>query len=305
MRREPGLGYDVTGAVVGSPEIVRSLQEKAAAALAAEHVEHVGGWWLRHSTGCAWWVGTVLPHADAGPEELVRRVVGAERFYARHGTIARFQISPRACPGALDALLAARGYRHESPVSLQVATTVQVLDQAPADSLRMRLDDHPSDAWFDIWHAVNGHIGERRAECNLLGRVSRPSAYASAMVGGDVAAVGRAVADDGWAGVFGMATLPHARGMLAGRSVLAALASWAAAHDASACICRWSATTLLRCACTPGQASRRCAATTTAPRDDGRHLAPARRRMRRRAGAMRQTVSRPRSAIRCSARRAR
>ncbi|HSJ45724.1 MAG TPA: GNAT family N-acetyltransferase [Euzebyales bacterium] len=85
------------------PALVRRLQEKAARALPAEHVD---GWWLRHSTSCAWWVAAVLPHAD------------------------------------------------------------------------------------------------------------------------------RVVADDGWAGLFGMATLPHARGKGAGRSVLAALADWAGAHGA-------------------------------------------------------------------------
>jgi ribosomal protein S18 acetylase RimI-like enzyme len=212
--------------------MVRTLQEKAGRARPAEHVERAGGWWLRHSASCAWWVGTVLPHADAGPEELVRRVVGAERFYARHGTAARFQISPRACPEALDALLAERGYRHESPVSLRIATTTQVLEQAPRDSLRVRLDDDPTSAWFEVWHGVHGHAGDRRTERDLLSRVERPSAYASVMLGNDVVAVGRVVVDDGWAGVFGMATLRHARGKRAGRTVLAALAEWAAAHDA-------------------------------------------------------------------------
>jgi ribosomal protein S18 acetylase RimI-like enzyme len=215
-----------------SPELVRALQEKAARALPTEHVECVDGWWLRHSTSCAWWVGTVLPHADAGPEELVRRVVGAERFYAGHGSAARFQISPGACPEALDTLLAERGYRHESPVSLQVAATAQVSEQAPRASLRVRLDDDPTNAWFEVWHAVHGDAGDRSTEWNMLGRVEQPSAYASAMLGNEAVAVGRMVADDGWAGVFGMATLPHARGKHAGRSVLAALAEWAAAHDA-------------------------------------------------------------------------
>jgi N-acetylglutamate synthase len=215
-----------------SPETVRSLQEKAARALPAEQVEYVGGWWLRHSTSSAWWAGTVLPHADAGPEELARRVAGAERFYAVHGTAARFQITPWVCPAALDTLLAERGYGHESPVSLRVAAATQVLQQASRDSLLVRLDDDPTSAWFEVWHAVSGHAGDRRAEWDMLGRVKRPSAYASAMLGNDVVAVGRVVADDGWAGVFGMATLPHARGKGAGRGVFAALAAWAAAHDA-------------------------------------------------------------------------
>jgi len=53
------------------------------------------------------------------------------------------------------------------------------------------------------------------------------------MSGDDVVAVGRAVADTGWAGVFGMATLPRARGTGAARDVLAALADWAGAHTDS------------------------------------------------------------------------
>jgi N-acetylglutamate synthase len=66
----------------------------------------------------------------------------------------------------------------------------------------------------------------------MLGRVERPAAYACTMIGDDVVAVGRAVADAGWVGVFGMATLPQARGKGAANSVLAALAGWAGAHEA-------------------------------------------------------------------------
>jgi ribosomal protein S18 acetylase RimI-like enzyme len=225
-------------AVTGSfapygPELVRCLQEKAARALPAEHVERVGGWWLRHSASSAWWAGTALPHADAGPAELARRVLHAERFYAERDTVTRFQISPHACPEALDQLLADRGYRKESPVSLQVASTSQVLTETAGNSLRVRLDDEPTDAWFEVWHAVQGHGGDRNTEWAMLGRVPRPSVYASVLSGDDVVAVGRAVADHGWAGVFGMATLPHARGRRAGRRVLTALADWAAAHAAN------------------------------------------------------------------------
>ena len=67
----------------------------------------------------------------------------------------------------------------------------------------------------------------------MLRRVDRPSAYASVLTGTDVIAVGRAVTETGWAGVFGMATLPPARGRGAARHVLAALARWAADHGAA------------------------------------------------------------------------
>jgi N-acetylglutamate synthase len=219
---------------MSSSALVRGLQERAALALPAQHVEEVDGWWLRHAPSCVWWAGSVLPHGDAGPGDVVRRVVAAEDFYAGHGAAARFQISPGACPDALDTVLAERGYRHHGVMSLQVASTGRVREQRPAGSLPVQVDDRPTRAWFDIWHALHGQGqgGDARSEWDMLGRVERPCAYASSMIGDDVVAVGRAVADTGWAGVFGMATRPEARGRGAARTVLAALADWSGAHEA-------------------------------------------------------------------------
>lgn len=237
MRQDLGMSHTTEGvrvsppAALTSPEMIRAVQERAARALPATRVVDAEGWWLRHAPGCSWWVGTVLPHRPAAPTELVRRVAAAETFYAAHGAIARFQISPRACPYGLDQLLARRGYRPESPMSLQVAPTTQVLERGPADAIRVEVDDRPTGVWFDVWYAVHGRGTDRRAEWDLLERVAPPAGYARALIGHDVVAVGRVVADTGFAGVFGMATLPQARGKGAARCVLAALAEWAAAHQ--------------------------------------------------------------------------
>jgi len=214
------------------PDLISGLQERAARALPAERVEDADGWWLRYAPRGPWWVGTVLPHRAAGPDELPHRVVGAERFYAGYGAVTRFQITPAACPDGLDALLAGRGYRRESPVSLRVAPAAEVLDRLPADALRVDVEDRPTSGWFAVWHAVQGSGLDPRAGWELLERVPRPVGYARAMIGDDVVAVGRAVADTGWAGVFGMATLPGARGRGAARGVLAALARWAGGYGA-------------------------------------------------------------------------
>ncbi len=212
--------------------MLRGLQERAARAAPAEQVEIVEGWWHRHAPGCAWWVGTVLPHGDAATADLVRRVAAVEDFYARHGATARFQISPPACPEELDAVLAERGYRRHTLVSLQAAFTARLRASTLIDPLRVQLDDRPTRKWFDIWYSVHGLGDDPRAEWDVLGRVELPCVYASAMVGDDLVAVGRAVTETGWAGVFNMATVPQARGVGAARSVLTALADWADAHQA-------------------------------------------------------------------------
>ena len=214
------------------PETVRGLQERVTRALPAEHVEHVGGWWLRHSTSSSWWTGTVLPHGDARGAELERRIAAAERFYAGFGAVTRFQVSPGACPANLDATLAERGYRWGSPMSLRTAASVHVQAEARPGGPSVRLDETPANAWFEVWYADHASGSDPQSERDMLGRVTQPSAYASALLGGEVVAVGRVVADAGWAGVFGMATLPEARGRGAAHSVLAALADWATTQGA-------------------------------------------------------------------------
>jgi N-acetylglutamate synthase len=216
-----------------APCLVRDLQERAAQAFPATCLKHLDGWWLRHTDGSAWWASSVLPHSDAAPVELPGKIRVVEEFYTAHRTLARFQVSPGACPVDLDEALAERGYRIDSPMSLQSAPTAHVIDRLPTGALRTRVDDQPTDAWFATWLAVHGTGGDPGPERDMLRRVDRPSAYATAMIGAGVIAVGRAVTETGWAGVFGMATLPHARGAGAARHVLAALARWAAQHGAA------------------------------------------------------------------------
>ncbi len=225
-------------AAARAPGLVRGLQERAARAFPAVCLEHLDGWWMRHDGSGAWWASSVLPHGEAGPAGLPGRIRIAEEFYARHGARARFQISPGACPAGLDEALAGRDYGLGSPMSLQTAPAAHVISQLPQcelprGDLRIRMDDQPTDAWFGTWLAVHGTGGDPSPDRDMLRRVSQPSGYASVLAGAEVIAVGRAVTETGWAGVFGMATLPHARGAGAARQVLAALARWAAQQGAA------------------------------------------------------------------------
>lgn len=211
--------------------MIQGLQERAARASPATTVEIAEGWWLRHAPGCAWWVGTVLPHGPSGPAGPARQVARAEAFYAARRAATCFQITPEICAQELDPWLAASGYVKRSPISLRTASTAEVIDRLGAASLDVQVDERPTPAWFETWYSVHGQGRDRRSERELLARVGLSSGYARAAMGEKVVGVGRVVADGGWAGIFGMATLLAARGNGAARSVLAALARWAEAVD--------------------------------------------------------------------------
>ncbi|ASU81025.1 N-acetyltransferase [Actinopolyspora erythraea] len=208
-------------------ETARRLQERVARALPAEHVERLGDWWLRHAPSASWWTSTVLPHGVLGGDWLMRAVSAAEGFYVGFGRAATFQITPGACPVELDALLAERGYYRHTLMSLWAAAVDDVRARARTSGARTQLVESPAAGWFDVWHAVHGDGGDRRPEWEMLARGQQPSAYAGVLDGGELVAVGRAVVDSGWAGVFGMATLPRARGRGAAGDVLESLADWA------------------------------------------------------------------------------
>ncbi|WP_030154763.1 N-acetyltransferase [Glycomyces sp. NRRL B-16210] len=202
---------------------LRGLQERAARAQPVEHVAIVDGWWLRRTAGDSWWLASVLPHGEAA--DLLARVEWAEEAYAVQGASVCFQISPGVCPAGLDELLDARGYTAFSRTSLQIAATAEVAAMKAA-ALESRVEDRMTREWFDVWHRVSGH-GDSEADRAELRRLALPAAFASITVEGRTIAVGRAVADTGWTGVFGLATLPEARGRDAGRELLRLLAVWA------------------------------------------------------------------------------
>lgn len=209
------------------------LQERAARAVPAEYGARAGKWLLRHAPGCSWWIGSVLPHGvGAERTELEDLISVAEAYTTERGIPTLMQMTPGAVSPELDTLLEARGYEHQASVSLQTATTSEVpaLATAPHSSLRVRLEKQPTRTWFEAWHSVVG--GDPDPQWRLLQRIEQRTAYVSVELGGKTVAVGRSVAEAGWAGVFGMATRPEARGKGAAGAVLAALADWAAANNA-------------------------------------------------------------------------
>jgi N-acetylglutamate synthase len=202
------------------------LEELAANAWPPRLVQHVGGWRLRFSGGAGRRANSVWPNAEAGALGLDERIGLAERFYAARGWPARFQLSPAARPAGLDDALAARGYAVEARTEVHVAPLGDVLARTGADAGGPAVLETPDPEWLAAWPGGSPLAAE------LLGRIGPPAAYALLRRDGEPVAVGRAVAERGWLGVFGMATRPEARRTGAATAILGALARWGSAVGA-------------------------------------------------------------------------
>lgn len=212
--------------------LVRGLQERAARAVPAVDQTILDGCWLRSTdSATTWWAGASLLHGDRAEADLPRAVDEAERFYTDRGAPALFQVCP-ACPPGLDIELARRGYVRRGVMSLLVADSSKVAQTATALSLHVDVTETLNDRWFAHLLTAQGMDADAEAEWRLLRGVEHPSGYATAFVADRAVAVGRAVRERDWAGLFSMATVEEARRQGAGRAVLAALAAWAADQDA-------------------------------------------------------------------------
>lgn len=156
-----------------------------------------------------------------------------EAVYAGWDRPARYQICPAALPEGLDSALQERGYIVDAPTSVQIAGTRMVLTAAQQRAsrwqpFRLKVHDKLSLAWVSAYCLVQGAPpDEAPLRMAALARIVQPAVYVQLDVDGEPAAVGRAVLENGWCGVFGMATRPGFRRRGLATAALDALASQA------------------------------------------------------------------------------
>jgi GNAT superfamily N-acetyltransferase len=206
---------------------IRLLDGLAADALPAQLQRPLDGWLLRASPDAPFRRTNSVLALGGGHTGFGDDVTAVETFYATFGLPARFQVSPASQPAELDDLLVARGYAVEAPV------VIAIVDAADVAGPRGAVSDGSDPASFRHAAAVfeDDPAAAARIEgfATLLAEGDREAAVAVV----DDAAVGIAVADRGWAGIFGMRTRPERRRSGLGRRTVGALAAWAVEQSAA------------------------------------------------------------------------
>lgn len=210
---------------------VREVEAMASRAWPALEVLDLDGWRLRWAAGFSRRANSVWPQAVANPGDLASRLDLIEALYAQRGVRARYQVSVASRPPDLALRLAERGYRREVDTSVETASLTRfqaaITRRVRPNAITVSGAECPDSCWWDVWTEAEGATPAERATAEaILERVPAPSLYAVAKQHGRPVAVGRAVLDGAWLGLFSMATVEGARRQGAARAVMRWLAMW-------------------------------------------------------------------------------
>lgn len=196
------------------PAILEPLADDA---WPARERERLGGWRLNASSGHSMRINACWPLAapDRDPDAAIDAV---EAWYAARGLPPRFKLTESVvAPADLAERLAERGYGPGKD------TLVMVGPAGGEGDPMVRLSSSPDETFETVFTASAGDPEDGRERIEALGRMPPPACFARLDIDGAPAAIGVAALGGGFAGVFGMRTVPAHRRKGLARRVLGAL----------------------------------------------------------------------------------
>ena len=193
------------------------LETLALRAMPALETKMLDGWLLRASGGYAKRSNSVTCLKPA-KSNLSARIEEAERFYSAHQLPAIFRLTP-ICEPELEIELIARGYQAAGATDV---LTLALTPQPPMKSA-VTIDAIATDDWINLFartHDLNNH--DTKILAAILSSIAPRSAFAR--IGQQ--ALGRAVFEAGYAGLFSLATSHDCRRQGHARIISQALLNW-------------------------------------------------------------------------------
>lgn len=200
------------------PHILEPLADDA---WPARERARLGGWRLNASSGQSMRINACWPLAapDRDPEAALDAV---EAWFAERNLPPRFKLTDGVvAPVDLAARLAARGY---AACKTTLVMLGQLKDVAGGEGdAAIRLSDTPDATFEAVFTATAGNPEDGRERLEALGRIPAPARFARLDIDGVPAAIGASAIGGGYAGIFGMRTVPDHRRKGLARRVLRAL----------------------------------------------------------------------------------
>ena len=187
--------------------------------------EDYDGWRLRYNYGVTRRANSVLAES-LGNIALDEKLAYIESFYKKHSAPARFQITLASQPGNLLKTLLTRGYSKAGGAFVQVAEINLLANQMPKH--KVKVFNKLNHNWLEVYEEVEqADKLKTKVRREMLTNINLNAAFSIALVEDKPAAVGLGIYENGYLGLFNIATLANMRKLGAAKAVMIAMAAWA------------------------------------------------------------------------------
>ncbi len=207
-----------------TPDQIEALERIADRGWPARERASLGRWILNAADG---WSGRLNACWPLGPEpeDLPAAIDAVEAWYADRGLPPLFK--PAIETPGLMAQWIARGYAPRTETLMMTAAIPPV-----AASARVTVLDEADAAFETVFVGTQAEPADAAERIEAFRRLPSPRLFARIMGPDGPAAIGAAVVEGDWVGIFGMRTLAGQRRQGLARDIVAALLSGARAHGA-------------------------------------------------------------------------
>jgi ribosomal protein S18 acetylase RimI-like enzyme len=209
---------------MNNADLIRTLEARSMTAWPALQTIVEDGWVQRFAGGYSGRANSVYP-LYPGLDDLDTKIDRVEARYQAQGIQPAFKLTEAAQPPALDSALARRGYQRMKAASVQVADLgmrdpLDTVERQPTGEAAFIIETAITADWLA---AVGALRGMSEADLKLMAQILRllvvPCCAVRLVQGGGPVAVGLGVLDDGWIGLFDIATAESQRRRGYGRAI--------------------------------------------------------------------------------------
>ena len=206
---------------------IRSIEELSLNAWPSLQTIYYDGWVLRFAKCYTRRANSINPIYPSSVK-LIEKIQHCEKVYASVDQPAIFKVTPSI--GALDKLLAEQGYREDARTSVQ---TLNLDGLAAPRTDCVTLSGELTDSWLDAYCRLNDVNPQHLPTMTrLLENIIPAHCFLTLQHGGEAAAVGLAVAEREYVGLFDIVIAAPLRRLGLGTELILHLLRWGKANGA-------------------------------------------------------------------------